>query len=96
MSIVDTWDWDKLKLSLTEDSKEEDKMRCEGCNHKFVPFNYFVIGHRIDNDEEFFMCEECFFNLALCELGFREAQMNHDATSYYDSAYDDSEEEWVE
>lgn len=91
MSIVDTWDWDKLKL---EDFKEEEStIRCECCGHKFGSFEYFVVVPRND-DEEFFMCEECFFSLAMHQLGCREVKMNHDGTDYYDPSYNDVDEEW--
>ena len=91
MSIVDTWDWDKIKLS--EDSYEENVIRCECCNRKFTPFEYFVTKSR-DNDEDLFMCENCFFDMALDNLGFTGVKMNHDGTDFYDPSDDDSEEPW--
>ena len=90
MSIVDTWGWDKLKL--TEDSEKEE-IRCACCYHKFEPFEYFVVEYK-DNDEELFMCENCFFDLALNNLGFIQLKMNHNGTDYYDPSDDDSEEKW--
>ena len=79
MSIVDTWDWDKLKPS---EEIEEDIIKCKFCNHEFVPFENFVVCSN-DNGKEIFMCENCFFDFALSKLNCREAKMDYGGTDYY-------------
>ena len=90
MSVVDTWDWGKLKIT---EEHEEESLMCERCN-KFEPFENFVIGYDDYYNEEMVMCENCFFDFALHELGFKNVRMNHNGTDYYDPSDDDSEEEW--
>lgn len=70
-------------------------IRCEFCNHKFEPLEHFVVGYE-DDGEEVFMCETCFFDLALNKLNCKGVQMYWNGIDYHDLSDDDSEEEWDE
>ena len=80
MSIVNTWDWSKVRP--LEESEEHNPLKCRNCNHEFEPFEHFVAGNDVCG-EKVFMCESCFFDLALTRLGYREMQMDHNGMGYH-------------
>lgn len=63
------------------------EIRCEFCNYKFEKFENFVVGHEEDG-EEVFMCERCFFDLALNKLNCKSVKMDYTETKYYDPTLD--------
>ena len=89
MSIVNTWDWSK------EESKERNLVKCKNCNHEFEPFEHFVFSNNVIG-EEAFMCESCFFDLALTRLGYREVQMDNNGIDYHDYPNNDDCLDWNE
>lgn len=64
-----------------------EEMRCKVCNHKFERFTYFVVGHE-DDGKEMYMCENCFFELALNKLNCKSVKMDYDCKNYYDPVLD--------
>lgn len=63
------------------------EMRCKVCNHKFERFTYFVVGHK-DDGEEVYMCENCFFEIALRKLNCKSVKMDYNCENYYDTVLD--------
>lgn len=59
------------------------EIRCKVCNREFERFAYLVVG-RNSNDEEMYMCENCFFELALKKFNCKSVIMDDDCENYFD------------
>lgn len=62
-------------------------MKCEVCGNKFEAFEHFVVVHK-DGDSDVFMCEMCFFDLALARLNCESVQMDYDGINYHNPIFD--------
>lgn len=62
-------------------------MKCDICNHNFESFEHFVIVHK-DGYNDAFMCENCFFDLALARLNCESVQMDYDGIHYHNPIFD--------
>ena len=93
MSIVNTWDWSTVRPA--EETEERDPVKCKNCNHEFEPFEHFVSSNNVIG-EKAFMCESCFFDLALTKFGYREVQMCSNGRDYHDYPDNNDLEYWNE
>lgn len=62
-------------------------MECAVCGNKFEAFEHFVVVHKYDGKDEF-MCENCFFDLALARLNCESVQMDYDGINYHNPIFD--------
>lgn len=67
-------------------------MKCKECSHELEGCEHFVVHHK-DNGEKTFMCETCFFDLALNELNYESVQMDSNGINYYNPALEFEEDE---
>ena len=57
-------------------------MKCNKCSHEFERFEHFVL-NKDKNGKVTFMCENCFFELALIKLNCESVKMDYKGTNYY-------------
>lgn len=70
-------------------------MKCKICNYEFKAFEHFVIVHE-NFDGDAFMCENCFFDLALNRLNCESVQMDCDGIHYHNPNLDFELEQFFE